>query len=113
GRRTGPSRAKSWSACPSSTPCFREPDLMSRRTAPRFQIERWPTERPLLVLVAAASLVLWTLLAVSVIGLVYVALLGLFFFGAHLVFIARVRGSAVKLGTEQFPELHAAVERLA
>lgn len=79
----------------------------------RIQVERWATEGPLLVVSVLASLFLWVVAAVTVIGLVYAAMLGLFFFVIHLGFIAHVRGNGVKLGPEQFPELHARVELLA
>jgi Zn-dependent protease with chaperone function len=76
-------------------------------------VERWSTERPLLVLVALASIVIWVLLTMSVIGLMYVALIALFLFVSHVVFVAHLRGSAVRLGPEQFPDLHRRVEELA
>jgi Zn-dependent protease with chaperone function len=78
-----------------------------------IQIEPWPSERPLLVLTALVAAVMWVLLTVSVIGLVYVLFLALFFGLMHVIFVAHVRGSAVRLGPNQFPELHATVERLA
>jgi len=52
-------------------------------------------------------------LIVSIFGLIYVALIGLFLFFAHLAFVTHIRGSAVRLGPEQFPELHRRVEELA
>jgi Zn-dependent protease with chaperone function len=79
----------------------------------RIQIERWPTERPLLVVAVLVSILVWIVAVVSVIGLVYAAMLGLFFFVVHLTFVAHVRGSGVRLGPEQFPELYARVETLA
>jgi Zn-dependent protease with chaperone function len=53
------------------------------------------------------------MLAVSVIGIVYVLLVGLFLFFAHVVSIAHIRGSGVRLGPNQFPELFRRVEVLA
>jgi Zn-dependent protease with chaperone function len=76
-------------------------------------VDRWPSEIPLLVITGLVSLGVWLLAAVSIIGLAYAAVLGAFFFVAHAAFVAHVRGSAVKLGPDQFPELHAAVESLA
>lgn len=81
--------------------------------APRFRIEPWPTERPLLALSVVAALGLWGLLALSVIGLVYALLLGLLYSAAQRMLVAHVRGSGVKLGPDQLPDVHAAVERLA
>jgi Zn-dependent protease with chaperone function len=79
----------------------------------RIQVERWPTERPLLIASVLASLLLWVVATISVVGLLYAAMLGMFFFVMHLIFIAHVRGSGVRLGPEQFPELYARVESLA
>ena len=85
---------------------------MNESTTP-VQVERWPTEIPLLVLVALSAAAIWILLAVSIIGAVYAAMLGAFFFFGHVAFIAYVRGNAVKLGPEQFPQLHDRVRALA
>jgi Zn-dependent protease with chaperone function len=76
-------------------------------------IEPWPTERPLFVLALLVSIVVWLVATITVIGLVYAAMFGLFFFVMHLGFVAYVRGSAVRLGPDQFPELYSAVVRLA
>jgi Zn-dependent protease with chaperone function len=69
------------------------------------KIERWPSERPLFVLVLLAALAIWGLLALSIIGAIYAALIALALFFSHVVFIAHIRGSGVRLGPEQFPEL--------
>lgn len=84
-------------------------------TAPRqvVHVERWPSEAPLLALVVLASLALWALLGITIVGLLYALLLGLFFFFVHLAFITHLRGSAVRLGPEQLPELHSRVVELA
>jgi Zn-dependent protease with chaperone function len=81
--------------------------------ASAVRVERWPTEGPLFVLVVVAAVALWGLLAVSVLGLVYVGLIGLFLFFTHVVLVTHIRGSAVRLGTDQFPELHERVLELA
>ena len=49
------------------------------------------------------------MLVVSIVGIAYAVLLGVFFFLAHLGFIAYLRGSAVRLSPEQLPEIHARV----
>ncbi len=77
------------------------------------RVERWQTERPLLVLVILAALAIWLLLALSIIGLIYAAFIGLFLFVSHLAFIAHLRGSAVRLGPGQLPHLHRRVEELS
>ena len=79
----------------------------------RIEITRWPTERPLFVLTMFVSLVLWVVALVTIIGAFYAILFGVFFFFIHLAFVAHIRGSAVRLGPDQFPDLHAAVVRIA
>jgi len=76
-------------------------------------VERWHSELPLFIVCAMVSAVLWVLLAVSIIGLAYSLVLGAFFFVAHVAFVSYVKGNAVRIGPEQFPDLHAAVERLS
>ena len=78
-----------------------------------LQVASWPSEQPLFVLVLLLSLGIWAMLAITIIGLAYVALIGLFLFFVHLGFITYLRGSAVRLGPAQFPELHARVQELA
>ncbi|MBP1642518.1 MAG: peptidase Ste24p [Acidobacteria bacterium] len=77
------------------------------------EVERWPSELPLFALVLAASLGLWLLLALTILGLVYAVLIGVLLFFAHVAFVTHLRGSAIKIGPEQFPELHARVVELA
>lgn len=79
----------------------------------RIEVVRWPTERPLLLLALLASAVIWLLAAISVFGLLYAVFVVVFFFAVHLTFVAHVRGSGVRLGRDQFPELHARVCELA
>ncbi len=77
------------------------------------RVERWPTELPLFALVVLAAAGIWLMLAISIIGIAYAALLAVFFFLTHVAFVAYVRGSAVRLGPEQFPDLHRRVEELS
>lgn len=77
------------------------------------RVERWPTEIPLLVVVALAAACLWLFFALSMIGLIYAVFIGVFLFFSHLGFVAYLRGSAVRLGSEQLPDLHARVVHLA
>jgi Zn-dependent protease with chaperone function len=86
---------------------------MRPQPANTLRVERWPTELPLFVVTALASIVIWILLCVSVIGLMYIVMFGIFFSLAHLIFVAHVRGSGVKLGPEQFPALHESVVRIS
>lgn len=76
-------------------------------------VEPWPSEQPLFVFLLLAAAVVWLILVVSIIGIAYAALIGLFVFASHLALIAHLRGSAVKLGPQQFPDLHRRVLELA
>jgi Zn-dependent protease with chaperone function len=78
-----------------------------------IRIERWPTETPLFVTAVTVSILIWIGLIVSIVGLIYVGILALAFFIMQLGFIAHVRGNGVRLGPDQFPELHARVNELA
>src|SRR2546425_9286166 len=80
---------------------------------PPVPVNRWPSERPLLAFVVLAAMGLGVLIAMSVIGIVYAVMIGLFLFFAHLAFISHLRGNGVRLGPEQMPELHARVAELA
>jgi Zn-dependent protease with chaperone function len=82
-------------------------------TSPDIRVERWPSEVPLFILALIASAGLWLLAVITIIGLIYGVILGFLFFVIHLAFIAHVRGNGVRVGPGQFPEVHAAVERLA
>jgi Zn-dependent protease with chaperone function len=77
------------------------------------QIERWPTEVPLFLLSVLVSIPIWIGLIVSIVGFVYLCFIALFLFAVHLGFVAHVRGSGVRVGPEQLPELDARVQRLA
>ena len=69
-------------------------------------VPRWRTERPLLILNALASAGFWFLLFRALISqplvLAYVAVALLM----NLALVASIRGSAVRLGPDQFPELY-------
>lgn len=78
-------------------------DALPRFAAPR--VERWPSETALFVLVVLAALGIWALLLLSIIGAIYGLMIALFLFFSHVVFISHIRGSGVRLGPEQFPEL--------
>jgi Zn-dependent protease with chaperone function len=76
-------------------------------------VRRWETEIPLLILVILVSIVMWIAVAVSMIGIFYAAFLSVFFLLAQVGFVAHLRGSAIKLGPQQMPELHARVVAIA
>jgi len=71
------------------------------------------SEVPLRIVVFIVAIALWIVFIVSVVGLVYGLILGLVFFFAHLMLIAHVRGSSVKLGPQQMPELYNRVVDIA
>src|SRR5262249_16736289 len=73
----------------------------------------WPTERPFRVVLFLVSLPLWFAMFKTPIGLTYAVLIGTFFFVTRLAFIAHLRGSAVRLGPEQLPDLHQRVVELS
>lgn len=79
----------------------------------RIEVARSPGETPLFVLAFLVSLALWAVAVVSIVGLFYALIFGMLFFVMHLAFVAHVRGSAVRLGPDQFPDIYAAVERIA
>jgi Zn-dependent protease with chaperone function len=78
-----------------------------------LRVTRWPSELPLQAVCIIVSIGIYALLAVSIVGLFYAAGFALFFFVAHAILLAYVRGSAVRLGSDQFPELHRRVHELA
>ena len=80
---------------------------------PPVHIEGWPSEAPLRVVLVFVSLAIWGLIILSILGLIYALAIGGFLFLVHLMFVAHVRGSAVRLGPEQFPELDQRVRELA
>jgi Zn-dependent protease with chaperone function len=82
-------------------------------TDERVKVDPWPSEEPLHVLAALVAVSLWAVITITIIGLVYAVILGFVFFTTHLMLIAHVRGNGVRLGPDQFPELHEMVERLS
>ena len=86
--------------------------MQSAASAP-IKVTPSASEVPLRVFLMIVAIALWILFVVSIIGLVYGIILGLFFFFAHLVLIAHVRGSSIKLGPQQMPALHERVAKIA
>jgi Zn-dependent protease with chaperone function len=70
-------------------------------------------EAPLRALLLIIGIALWIVFILSVVGLVYGIILGLFIFFAHMSLIAHLRGSSIKLGPNQMPELHGRVVELS
>jgi len=73
---------------------------------------RNPREKFLFLCCAILSGLVWLALVISLVGLVYGLLIGLFLLVAHALFIAHVRGHGVKLSANQLPDLHARVVRV-
>lgn len=74
------------------------------------RVPRWRSERFRFGLVAIASTLLWLALLASVLGFA-AALVGTL--AVRLAFLARIRGSGLRLGPEQLPELHQRVAELS
>ncbi len=72
-----------------------------------------PHESALLAFVILASVAIYGSLLLSIFGAFYAVFIAIFVFFGHVVFIAHVRGSGVKLGPEQFPDLYQRVHELA
>jgi Zn-dependent protease with chaperone function len=76
-------------------------------------VSPWPTEQPLFALVLLASLALWGAILLSIFGAIYAVFIAVALFFVHLLFIVHVRGSGVRLGPRQFPDLDRRVRELA
>lgn len=82
--------------------------------SPSIRVRRWPTERPLFLLNAIVAAGLWAAFIVISPQMLWWVFLIIFIIGLmHLGFITHVRGSAVRLGPDQFPELYSRVEELS
>lgn len=76
-------------------------------------LHRSPQEVILRFVVALASLMIWTLLVFSLIGAFYGLIIGVALLVSFLIFVAHVRGSGVRLGPDQLPDLYARVTELS
>lgn len=79
----------------------------------QISVRRWRTERPLLALNALAAAGIWFLFLRSPQSLPFVGMWAAMLCLWHIVMVAAIRGSAIRLGPDQFPELHARVDQLA
>jgi Zn-dependent protease with chaperone function len=77
------------------------------------RVEPWPSEKPLFILVLLSSIGFLGMLLISIIGAIYGALIAVAIFFGHLLLVTHIRGSAIKLGPTQLPELHDRVQLLA
>jgi Zn-dependent protease with chaperone function len=65
-----------------------------------------PKERPLFVLSAIFSGIVWLVVVVTIVGLVYGGLIAMFIAMAHAIFLAHVHGNGVRVSEKQHPELY-------
>ncbi|RKF22298.1 hypothetical protein DBZ36_01230 [Alginatibacterium sediminis] len=70
-------------------------------------------EKPLFIVSLIISIVFWIVLTLSTLGTVFIYFLVayLFFLFAHSAFIAQLKGSAVRISEQQFPDLHQMIEQ--
>ena len=74
---------------------------------------RTPRERTLFTIAAIFSSIVWLALLISIVGIVYGALLGLFALVVHCLFMAHVIGNGVRVGPRQLPDLMRRIEAAA
>lgn len=79
----------------------------------KVMVRSHPSEMLLNALVILISASIWFGLIVTIVGAVCAALLGLFFFLSHLIVIATIRGSGVRIGPVQYPQLHERIVALS
>lgn len=68
----------------------------------------YPKEKPLFTIMVVVSAIFWLVLVVETFGLalLYLGLFALIYLFAQSAFISFLKGSAVKLSPQQFPDLH-------
>jgi Zn-dependent protease with chaperone function len=74
---------------------------------------RVPKERTLFRVCLVFSVICWAALVISIFGILYGLLIGMFLFFAQALMIAYIRGQAVRLSPDQLPHLHAKVVEAA
>jgi Zn-dependent protease with chaperone function len=67
---------------------------------------RTSKEKRLFGIVFGVSLAVWIILVITVIGIAYGILFGLFLYVAHALMIAYIKGHAIKLSENQFPGIY-------
>ena len=72
-----------------------------------------PKEKVYFVVCLVFSLLTYTGLVLSVVGLVYLIFLGLIGLLAHGLFIGHLRGNGIKVSARQFPDVYEATQKLA
>ncbi|MCK6529882.1 M48 family metalloprotease [Myxococcota bacterium] len=70
---------------------------------------RTSKERTLFAIAAVVSAMAWLAVAITIVGLFYGLFIALFVVIAHALFIAWISNNGVKVGPDQFPEIHARI----
>ena len=86
--------------------------MQSKHIADPLIVSHHPAEQPLFIITLVLSIVFWLLLIISIFGIIYALLVAVFYFILHLLFIFHIKGSAIKLGPDQFPDLYNRVVEL-
>lgn len=76
-------------------------------------VEKWSTEVPFTVMVGLFAALFWFAIIISIFGAIYGFFLALVFFIGHVMFVSHIRGNGIKIGPNQFPELHKKITELA
>ena len=105
-------------APPLGAPASAQPSAVA---APAFRTEamgfsealRSPKEQTLFLIGAIFSSLVWLLLVVSIVGVFYGVMGVVISLVVHALFLAHVRGNALRVSERQLPEIHAAVARSA
>jgi len=74
---------------------------------------RTSSEKQLFALAFVISTLAWVVIVVTIVGLLYGLLIGLFLFTAHALMIAHVKGNAVRISKDQFPAIYQRVNDAA
>jgi Zn-dependent protease with chaperone function len=73
----------------------------------------YPKERLYFYLALIVSIIIYAALALSVIGLLYIAIAVVFAFFAQGIFIGNIKGNGIKVSEKQFPEVYSIAKQLA
>lgn len=78
-----------------------------------LNVKPHPAETPLFFVALIASIGFAILLVLSMIGAIYALFFIIFFFLVQVVFITHIRGSTIRLGEKQLPDVYARVATLS
>ena len=67
---------------------------------------RTPSEKKYFVLAFIVSTIAWLVIVATIFGMLYGILIGLFLFAVHALWIAHIKGNAVRVSKDQFPEIY-------